>query len=634
MKNKSLRFKMIAGGVIAVLVPLLVVGGFAIFKSMSALNEVSRSQSAQVAGSLAHMANLAVQEELKIASQIAQRDVMIEACTTKNSARAMAELAALAKRSGSDYEVILLAGPDGKILADSADGKFKDIDISERDYFKEAKTGKASIGSVVRSKGTGNVILAFGAPVFSKDNEVIGVVGTTLNINFLSDKIAGTKMGNTGYAFAIDKTGLIIAHPKKEFIIALNLLEQDGMRSFITRMIAGETGVDAYRFKGTDKICGFSPVPLAGWSIGATQDRSEFMASAYALMSFIIILGLIFVVIAVVGISFFARSIANPVGAIAADLQEASEQVATASSQVASASQSLAEGASEQASALEETSSSLEEMSSMTKQNADNAAQAKALTAEAKLIVEKVGDQMNRMVVAIQEVTKSSEETGKIIKTIDEIAFQTNLLALNAAVEAARAGEAGAGFAVVADEVRNLAMRSADAAKNTSTLIENTIVTVKNSRALTQQTQDGFKENVEISNKIGQLIDEIAAASSEQAQGIGQIGKAVAEMDKVVQQTAANAEESASAAEEMNAQAEQMKGYVGKLGTIIQGDESVHAHPDARNSLIREEKSVAQKKSNPVIKKLLTAGSTAAKKGKPAKSEKLIPFEKDGFQDF
>jgi len=576
MNNKSLRFKMIAGGVIAVLVPLLVIGSFAIFKSMSALKEISQSQSEQVARSLAHMASLAIQEELKIASQIAQRDVIIEACSTKNGVRATTELAALLKRSGSDYEVILLAGPDGKIFADSSDGKFKNIDISERDYFQEAKTGKASIGSVVRSKGTGNVILAFSAPVFSNDHQVIGVVCTTLKIDFLSDKIAGTKLGKTGYAFAIDKTGLIIAHPKKEYIITLNLLEQDGMRSFITRMIAGETSVDAYTFKGTAKICGFAPVPLAGWSIGATQDRSEFMASAYALMTFIIIIGLIFVVIAVVGVSFFARTIADPIGAIASDVQEASEQVATASSQVASASQSLAEGASEQASALEETSSSLEEMSSMTKQNADNAAQAKALTAEAKLIVDKVGDQMHRMVVAIQEVTKSSEETGKIIKTIDEIAFQTNLLALNAAVEAARAGEAGAGFAVVADEVRNLAMRSADAAKNTSSLIENTIVTVKKSRDLTQQTQDGFSENVVISNKISQLIDEIAAASSEQAQGIGQIGKAVAEMDKVVQQTAASAEESASAAEEMNAQAEQLKSYVGKLGTIIHGQESLH----------------------------------------------------------
>ncbi len=249
----------------------------------------------------------------------------------------------------------------------------------------------------------------------------------------------------------------------------------------------------------------------------------------------------------------------------------AADEVSNASAVIANSGQHLAENSTEQASALEETSASLEEMSSMTKHNADNAAQAKALTAEARQIVDKVGDQMNRMVEAIQEVTRSSEETGKIIKTIDEIAFQTNLLALNAAVEAARAGEAGAGFAVVADEVRNLAMRAAEAAKNTSSLIEKTIVTVKNSNELTLQTQEGFKENVEISNKIGLLIDEISAASNEQAQGIGQIGKAVAEMDMVTQKTAAGAEESASTAEELSAQSSDLKSLVESLAVFVSG---------------------------------------------------------------
>ncbi len=176
---------------------------------------------------------------------------------------------------------------------------------------------------------------------------------------------------------------------------------------------------------------------------------------------------------------YLSRSITRPINLIVAGLSEGAGQVAAASSQIASASQSLAEGSSEQASALEETSSSLEEMTSMTKQNADNAAQAKACVTGARQAAEKVSDQMRNMVASIQEVTKSSEETGKIIKTIDEIAFQTNLLALNAAVEAARAGEAGAGFAVVADEVRNLAMRAAEAAKHTASLIENTIMTVR-----------------------------------------------------------------------------------------------------------------------------------------------------------
>jgi methyl-accepting chemotaxis protein len=179
---------------------------------------------------------------------------------------------------------------------------------------------------------------------------------------------------------------------------------------------------------------------------------------------------------------------------------------------------------------------------------------------------------MKDMAGAVAEITRSSEETGKIIKTIDEIAFQTNLLALNAAVEAARAGEAGAGFAVVADEVRNLAMRAAEAAKNTSNLIENTIKAVRKGNELTNATQEAFKENAEISRKIGQLVDEIAAASEEQSHGITQVNTAVSEMDKVTQSTAANAEESAAAAEELNAQAEQLKVYVEDLVRVVGGN--------------------------------------------------------------
>jgi methyl-accepting chemotaxis protein len=295
----------------------------------------------------------------------------------------------------------------------------------------------------------------------------------------------------------------------------------------------------------------------------------------------ILILGIAAVVLGSLIALFITRSITRPINHVVSGLREASNQVAQASAEVTSSSQSLAEGTSEQAASLEETSASLEEITSMTKQNADNASHAKTLMAEVRKIVDRVDGHVNTMASAIHEVTKSSEETGKIVKTIDEIAFQTNLLALNAAVEAARAGEAGAGFAVVADEVRNLAMRAAEAAKSTSSLIENTIATVKKSRDLTQQTQEAFKENVEIAGKIGNLIDEIAAASQEQAKGIDQVSLAVSEMDKVVSQSAAIAEESASAAAQMSSQAEYLKTYVVELATVVDGREnkSVYAPP-------------------------------------------------------
>ena len=269
---------------------------------------------------------------------------------------------------------------------------------------------------------------------------------------------------------------------------------------------------------------------------------------------------------------FIVRSIAKALNRIIAHLTEGADQVAAASGQVASASQQLAEGAGEQASSLEETSSSLEELASMTKQNADNAQEADALSKEAGRVVEEVNEKLARMSEAVDDIGKNSEETQKIIKTIDEIAFQTNLLALNAAVEAARAGEAGAGFAVVAEEVRNLALRSAEAAKNTSDLIGKTVISAREGDRLNKETNNAFKKNVEIVGKTSDLVSEIAAASGEQSQGINQINMAMSEMDKVTQSNAANAEESASASEEMSAQAEGMKGVVADLIALVGGN--------------------------------------------------------------
>jgi methyl-accepting chemotaxis protein len=293
---------------------------------------------------------------------------------------------------------------------------------------------------------------------------------------------------------------------------------------------------------------------------------------AYTLALIILIVFSLIAIITGSGIAYYlTRSITKPINHVITALSEAAQQVAAASGELSGTSQSLAEGTQEQASSIEETSSSLEEMSSMTKASADNANEANVIIMGSTKDMDSANQVMKDLITSMNEISAASENTQKIVKTIDEIAFQTNLLALNAAVEAARAGEAGAGFAVVADEVRNLAMRAAEAAKNTQGLIEGTVQKIHGGTELVQKTNEAFTKVAHDSVKIGQLINEIAAASKEQSQGVGQVNIAVSEVDKVVQQNAARAEESASASEELNAQAEQMKGFVQELNVLVNG---------------------------------------------------------------
>jgi methyl-accepting chemotaxis protein len=315
-------------------------------------------------------------------------------------------------------------------------------------------------------------------------------------------------------------------------------------------------------------------------------------------------------------------------------LAGSSDQIASAAGEVSAAASQLSEGASKQAAWLEEISSSLEEMESMTKQNAGNAANATQFMSEANLTIGKATSSMAKLTASMDAISSASEETQKIIRTIDEIAFQTNLLALNAAVEAARAGEAGAGFAVVADEVRNLAMRAAEAAKNTAGIIESTVARVKEGSDLVKSTNAEFGTVAGSVTNSGGLLSEIAAASKEQADGIAQVNRAISGMETVTQQTAANAEESAAASEEMNAQAEQMKEDVAGLVVMIGGNKSIHnrkgsfgSPPESNPGMYRKPIAGSQARMlppRPVVKRTepVGAGRKLLQTAKPAFTEK------------
>jgi methyl-accepting chemotaxis protein len=291
----------------------------------------------------------------------------------------------------------------------------------------------------------------------------------------------------------------------------------------------------------------------------------------------------------------------DELGQLTRSINTMREKLGEMVSQSMSMAQTLSDAASKQAAAIEETSSSLEELSAMTSQNADNSVEADRLMSLAKDKMVKTQQSMDELSESIKGIVVSSEQSQKIIKTIDEIAFQTNLLALNAAVEAARAGEAGAGFAVVADEVRNLALRAAEAAKSTSNLIEDIVKKIKRGATLVANTDEDFKEVNGNTSKAVDLVGEIAAASKEQSQGIAQINKAVSEMNSGTQNNAASAE---------------------KLAAIMSG---FKISDNGMNRYGRAHKPLA-----------LTAVDTRKKTsvGKEIPSSKVIKMEGEDFADF
>lgn len=384
-----------------------------------------------------------------------------------------------------------------------------------------------------------------------------------------------------------------------------------------------------------------------------TADKAKQTNDELSTASLVLIIGLLIAFgVGLVMALLITRGITGPINKIITNLNEAGEQVAAASGQISSASQSLAEGATEQAASLEESSSALEEMASMTRQNADNAVTANQNMSQTQQQVAVGAEAVRNMSKAMDEINDSSEKISRIIKTIEEIAFQTNLLALNAAVEAARAGDAGKGFAVVADEVRNLAQRSAQAARDTADLIESTVARVKNGTEIVQQLQKSFVDVETAANSVAGLINEISAASNEQAQGVDQVNTAVAQMDKVTQTNAANAEESASAAEELNAQAEQLRGLVNELVKIVRGAASasaadmqhmqqVHRSPAPRlrapASMPQHKNMITSHASHPSSSGQNKRISSGASKGGPnvVKPNQVIPLDDDDdFTDF
>ncbi len=511
-----------------------------------------------------------------------------------------------------------LAGHENMLIADTNGNAYtmknERSDESDRDFFKKAIAGTNTISDPTQSKYDDSMQVYIAVPIKDKSGAVIGIIAACRDATELSNMIADVTFGKTGKAYMLNGQGTAIAHYLPEMVLNMdNKIEQvksdpsfTELASVQQKMINGETGVGQYAYQGEIKYMSYHPVEGLGWSIALTAPKSEVLAAITTLSLMIGGVSIILIVVSIfIGI-LLARSISVPIkmaadsaqtlasgdftievpeefaartdeiGTLAAgfkalieslnraftNINSAAEQVASGSKQVSESSIALSQGATEQASSIEQLTASIEQISAQTRQNADNAKEVNNLAEITKNSADNGFARMSDMLKAMDEINSSSSNISKIIKVIDDIAFQTNILALNAAVEAARAGQQGKGFAVVAEEVRNLAARSANAANETTAMIEGSIKKVTDGTKIANETSDALKSIVDGIQKVSDLVGSIAVASEEQSAGIGQINQGITQVSSVVQANSATSEESAASSEELSSQAELLKEQV------------------------------------------------------------------------
>ena len=654
-KQSTIRKELMVEICILVSVPMILLGALAAFL-------IFRSTEAALAQTMEQLSGVAadkVQERLASIENVAIETGCVAQLSSGSST-------SQDKKAIIDQRVENHGFQRGNLL--SLDGKsiFNGIDYSDREYFQQAKAGKAWASDPLVSKDTGEITIVIAAPIWKDgvpNGTVVGVVYFVPQETFLNDIVTEIHVSENGSAYILNKSGTIIAHKDMDTVKNQENTVEDAktdsslaaLAALEGKMVNGESGFGQYTYNGVTKFLSYAPIEgTDGWSIGVNAPVSDFMGSTYQGILITAILIAATVITAILIAVRVAKRIGDPVARCTARLEllaqgdlnspvpevrsrnetkrlaettasmtrtisgiigdlgqglEAiahgdftvtstnqelyqggyaallksirglitlqngtirqiglsAEQVAAGSEQVSAGAQALSQGATEQASSVEELAAAISEISGQIGQTSKNAGEAMQNVDEAGVMMAQCDRQMREMVAAMGEISENSQQIGRIIRTIEDIAFQTNILALNAAVEAARAGEAGKGFAVVADEVRNLAGKSAAASQDTAALIEAAVQSVERGAGIANTTATTLDTVAENSRATAKMVEKIAEAAQQQAASIAQVSQGIDQISSVVQTNSATAEESAASSEEMSAQAQTLKDLVGQF---------------------------------------------------------------------
>jgi methyl-accepting chemotaxis protein len=540
------------------------------FVSSHALTAQADEEVDRIVGSTAEALDLWIGSRERDAVNLSELQPLVAACKDRKLAEAQPVLTRIQSRSPF-YENVFLADQNGKLFLDSIGGKSIGIDLMSMEGFRvnveHARLGEVWMGEVMKSPATGRPVTLLTAPI-RVGTQLVGILGTPIELSDFSNTfVKQHRIGKTGYLYMFDRSGTVLAHPDPARIMTVNIAKTDFGREILAR----DAGSLHYEFEGTSCIAHFRRAQKKAWTIVAQLPAKEFMAGARTVQFYLVLFGLVMLGSTVCAVLVIAGRVSRLIREVVSELGGAAGQFVAASSQIAQTSQTVAQGASQQAASIEEASSTARDVTEVAQKNKERTSTLAGVMREAGTSFQVVDGSMEQLVRWMKDFKNSSEKVSKIIKTIDEIAFQTNILALNAAVEAARAGESGMGFAVVADEVRNLARRSADAARDTSTLIQESIGKTAEGQVTVDKCAQAMATNSQLAKRVVQLTDQLDGATAEQVRGIGFISQAVSRIEHTTQETAASAEESAAASQELTAQSASVRAIVTRLREIVDG---------------------------------------------------------------
>lgn len=619
---QSISSKLILGGMTAVLIPLIVVGYLSFSKAQTALMDLSKHQARGIASDLAQLTRNTLESEMsKAASMASQKRVIELAVAVKasgieaSSDRAEDVFNALKRQfsnMGNHYQGIFIADVKGMIYTGVLEGGgvYKGVDISNSEFFRRAReSGQAIISELTVSKATGKPVAGACTPIKSANGEFLGVLGNVIKAEYFTSLIDSRKIGETGYGYMIDKKGLILAHPKSEHIMKLDVTGIGEMAEINRHMMAGDTGVEEYTFKGVDKIAGFAPVGVNGWSISATQDAAEFLAAAHSIRNSNILVALVAGLLTAVVVFFAARSIVRPINAAVAGLKDiaqgegdltmrleattrdevgelakwfnvfieklqgiiqdiaggvdtlssSSTELSAISEQMTQGIQTVSDKSNTVSAAAEEMSANMNNVAAAMEQSATNTNMVATASEEmsstigeiaqnaekARSISDEAAHKASSASTNMDQLGEAANAIGKVIETITDISEQVNLLALNATIEAARAGEAGKGFAVVANEIKELAKQTAAATQD----IKDKIGAIQGT---TSMTVGQISEITQVITDVNDVVANIATAVEQQSAATKEIATNVAQASQGIQEVNENVNQSSSVSGEIS----------------------------------------------------------------------------------